>query len=591
MLCTSSVPCATITQALSRAVSGDTIEVAGTIKDNVVLNGPFTSLTITQWPGQAPAVVDGQGGQTTSAIAVQPGNSVTLHQLTIDDGVAPFGGGGIYNRGTITVTDSTIAHNSASGAGAAAGGGIANVTGTVTVTDSTIAHNSATGGGGGIFNNGGTVTVTDSTIAHNSTANSGGAGIDNQGDASGAITLGATIIANNTGSNCAGGGFVSAGYNLTDGTGSSCGLSASTHDLVDANPELGLLEDNGGPTETMAPAAGSPATGAIPLNTTLSGVEVCPGTDQRGVSQPIDGTNTCSVGAVAVALRSAPTITSPATTTFAVGKKGSFEVTATGSPTPSYGLFGVLPRGVIFSNNGLLSGTPARGTGGRYTVATVAQNGVAPDAIQYFTLVVNEAPRFTNHNAASFVIGRRNVFSFTTAGNPASHYSLASALPQGVHLSRSGVLSGVPAKGTAGRYLVSVVARNGVGKAATQRFYLTISRPRAVLGSGQVLSANHQLVDGPYRLVMQEDGNLVLYQETHSGLKALWWTNTAAKRFQGDYLVMQRSDGNLVLYSAHHHPLWWTNTAGHPGSVAALWMNGQLIVFSHAGVPLWSTGS
>ncbi len=53
-----------------------------------------------------------------------------------------------------------------------------------------------------------------------------------------------------------------------------------------ADPMLGALGQNGGPTATLVPAAGSPALGAG---------QDCPATDQRGQPRPASG---CTVGAV-----------------------------------------------------------------------------------------------------------------------------------------------------------------------------------------------------------------------------------------------------------------------------------------------------
>jgi hypothetical protein len=155
---------------------------------------------------------------------------LTVANCTIAGNAADFGGG-IANAGTMTLTDSTIAHNSARLASpAVSGGGIEN-DGTMTVTDSTIAYNSASdpaedaGSGGGIDNNNGaTLTVTNSTIAYNS-ANHGG-GIFN----SGTLTVTNSTIAYNSADN--GGGIGGGGtmtitnstiaHNSTDGVG--CGF-------------------------------------------------------------------------------------------------------------------------------------------------------------------------------------------------------------------------------------------------------------------------------------------------------------------------------------------------------------------------------
>jgi len=86
----------------------------------------------------------------------------------------------------------------------------------------------------------------------------------------------------------------------------------------------------------------------------------------------------------------APTITSANSATFTVGTAGTFTVTATGIPTPTFALTGdTLPSGITFNTStGVLSGTPASGTGGTYSLTITATNGVSPDATQSFTLTV-----------------------------------------------------------------------------------------------------------------------------------------------------------------------------------------------------------
>jgi hypothetical protein len=60
------------------------------------------------------------------------------------------------------------------------------------------------------------------------------------------------------------------------------------------------LARNGGPTQTLLPGATSPAADMIPKPTTLRGVAVCPGTDQRGVTRPAPGETRCTIGAVEI---------------------------------------------------------------------------------------------------------------------------------------------------------------------------------------------------------------------------------------------------------------------------------------------------
>jgi surface antigen len=89
-----------------------------------------------------------------------------------------------------------------------------------------------------------------------------------------------------------------------------------------------------------------------------------------------------------------------------------------------------------------------------------------------------------------------------------------------------------------------------------------------VLHGGQTLWAQ----SGAIRLVMQTDGNLVVY---NAASVALWSTGHLAA---GNWAVMQ-SDGNLVLYSAANVALWSSGTAGHPGAVAVIQDDTNFVVY------------
>jgi hypothetical protein len=179
------------------------------------------------------------------------------------------------------VTRSTLNGNDAGGQ-LGTGGGIANG-GTLTVTNSTISGNSAFESGGGI-DNGGTLTFTDSTISRNSSGSNffnpigSGDGISNSGTAMAAMS----IFANAGGGNLdvtSGAQFVSLGHNLFSDTPR---VALDPTDLINTDPLLGPLDDNGGPTLTHALLPGSPA---LDAGVPVAGVT----TDQRGISRPQGG--------------------------------------------------------------------------------------------------------------------------------------------------------------------------------------------------------------------------------------------------------------------------------------------------------------
>jgi predicted outer membrane repeat protein len=177
------------------------------------------------------------------------GGTLAVTDCTLSGNTANSGGG-IYNASTLAVTDCTLSGNTADSAG-----GIYSY-GTLAVTNSTFSGNSADFGAGGISNFG-TLTVTDSTLSGNTGGIGGGI------FAAGAIIRN-TLLAGNRASFApdVGGSVASQGHNLIgDGSG---GSGFADTDLVGTaanpiDPRLGPLQDNGGPTQTMALLPGSPA--------------------------------------------------------------------------------------------------------------------------------------------------------------------------------------------------------------------------------------------------------------------------------------------------------------------------------------------
>ncbi len=238
----------------------------------------------------------GSGGGIYNGGTLSVIHSTISHNTAEGSRLDNFGGsgGGIYNFGTLIVSNSTISHNTAKSSifGDGTGGGILNSNnGTLTVSNSTVSHNTAEDGsgsslGGGIFNFG-TLTVSNSTFSHNSAGS--GAGIYTSSDAA-TLTLANTIIANSLGGggDCfqspAFGGVVNdLGHNLIEDGANTCGLTAApNNNLIGVDPQLGPLQDNGGPTETIALLSTSPAIDAGNNANTLDAQGQPLTTDQRG---------------------------------------------------------------------------------------------------------------------------------------------------------------------------------------------------------------------------------------------------------------------------------------------------------------------
>jgi hypothetical protein len=217
------------------------------------------------------------------------------------------GGGAINNRGTLKVTDSSFFSNSATG-----DGGVVYNGGTLTVDRSTFAGNrsgaeggviftfkslrvgtstftdNSAGAGGVIHGNGGPVDVINSTLAGNRASGDGGASISMR---YGTATLKNTIAAySQGGSECY---VCCTSGSLVDGTGNLSYPDTSCPG-IHLNPMLGTLQNNGGPTLTMALGSGSAAIdAAVDAICAASPVN---NLDQRGVARPVGAH--CDIGAV-----------------------------------------------------------------------------------------------------------------------------------------------------------------------------------------------------------------------------------------------------------------------------------------------------
>ena len=227
-------------------------------------------------------------------------------------------------------------------------------------------------------------------------------------------------------------------------------------------------------------AAGSPTpmialTGRLPDGVTFdSGTGTLRGHPGPGSGGQYALTVTASNGAGPAATQTltltvdeAASFTSPASTTFVVGRHGSFTVTALGYPTPSFALTGVRPAGVTFIDNhdgtATLAGTPAAGTSGNYPLTISVGNAVV-DPDQTFTLTVAQTPAINSTDALHATEGVVTRLALAASGYPKPTWTLTGTLPAGLRFSAaSQTITGRPAAGTAGSYSVTVTASNTAG--------------------------------------------------------------------------------------------------------------------------------
>jgi Right handed beta helix region len=291
-------------------------------------------LTVAQSSIEGNTVNDGQGGgiyvtEEDCRIEAARGHAAKAHpnlQL-ISDG-----------EPNLLITQTTIAHNEAAGEdGEGQGGGIyEEAFFDDPIVDSTIADNFATVAGGGVYVEEGETALVSDTVAHNGIEpeeeirieakpdiardnESLGSNLATRTDADAWIELRNTIVTEpsaDTG-NCEG-NIESleegAGYNLddpsTEGEGSvdSCGMSEADHDLLGVDPGLDPsgLQNNGGPTATIALSATSPAIGVVPIKEdcedegdgpALPTEDGAAAVDQRGAPRPGIAGRGCDIGA------------------------------------------------------------------------------------------------------------------------------------------------------------------------------------------------------------------------------------------------------------------------------------------------------
>lgn len=284
-------------------VFGGAVDVTGLVMtDSSITNSSSTGTGAANTAEGAGAYVSDTATLTGSTIS---GNALSAPMAVIDGGYHTVGGG-LYVRGNLALTNSTISGNSVEATvdGENAPGGGIYVRGITAISGSTIDGNTADGDGGGVFkaifsvygepggtNPQTTLTVTNSTFSENAAARGGGIA------SSRPLYLSNSTIANNT-ADGGGGGVLFLLTGVIDSAGvletKSSIIAANTvggaaafaadldaddiltvtgannlvvdagdvslpADTLNADPMLGPLQDNGGPTRTLALAPESPA--------------------------------------------------------------------------------------------------------------------------------------------------------------------------------------------------------------------------------------------------------------------------------------------------------------------------------------------
>ena len=204
------------------------------------------------------ALTNGNAGANFGGAILSENNSnLTLDKTIVRNNFATAYGAIYLSGGTGHITNSTINNNSAN-TGLAIG-----VSGTLNMANTTVSSNFDADGGTGIgaIYVTGTANIRSSTIAFNRTSGGTGGGIFNGGT----LNIGNTIVSNNIALispdiHQSSGSITSVGGNLvSNSNGFPMGTFSQTNDVVNVDPLLGALQDNGGNVPTHSLMPNSPA--------------------------------------------------------------------------------------------------------------------------------------------------------------------------------------------------------------------------------------------------------------------------------------------------------------------------------------------
>ena len=335
----------------------------GSVSEDLTIIGPSGGITITGnntnfhsslLTVMAPATVNLSNLAITNALksgsagaAITNFGTLVLDNVTLSNNTSTYAAAGISNAGTLLISNSTFSENTCTGCNFGAIGS----SGPITITNSTFVNNSANEGGA-IFQNPNTagisLMITNSTFSNNQAVNGNGGALNvnygslvaanstfsgntasgfgggiyynspadpgtitnvtfsgNSAGSGGAINMraGADLTLKNTivtaspsGGNC-NTALTDGGNNLEYGNGvtsTTCGFAAAS-----ADPQLGALADNGGPTPTMKLLTGSPAINQG--NDAVCAAAPVNNQDQRGVTRPFGAH--CDIGAFEAVMR------------------------------------------------------------------------------------------------------------------------------------------------------------------------------------------------------------------------------------------------------------------------------------------------
>ncbi len=226
--------------------------------------------------------------------------------------------------------------------------------------------------------------------------------------------------------------------------------------------------------------------------------------------------------------------------------------------------------GSIGSGLGLQKGQSVKSCDGRFELAMQSDGNL----VEYTNGIALWASHTTPDGAAAVMQGDGNLVVYSSTGCPlwasktAGHNGAHFALQDDGNLV---VYDGSTALWSSGSGPIGAAPAASCG---------TVAKNEA-LAPGATVSA----CGGCFDLVMQGDGNLVVYKK---GGTAIWQSHTAST---DGYTTEVRSGGNVALVSKQGCELWSTNTGGHTGARLAMQDDGNLVVYDPGNNVLWQSAS